>query len=82
MKAWRIGVLLFLLGSGLGWILRGAMAVASAQSDNVVRLLRSIDSRLERIDSRLERINRNTDDLSRNFDKVRDWDVIRVRPVK
>ncbi len=78
MQAWRLGFPLFLLGLLLGFwaglTVFKAMPTASAQSNEVVRLLRSIDSRLERI-------QRSTDDLSRNFDRVRDWNALRVRLV-
>lgn len=75
MKAWRIGALLFLLGVGLGWLLRGMMPAAFAQTDEKVRLLRSIDERLKEI-------AKNVKNLDYNLDRVRDWDALRVRPVK
>ncbi len=78
MQAWRLGSLLFLLGLslglGVGLNFSKAMPTASAQSDEAVRLLRSIDIRLERI-------QRNTYDLSRSFDRGRDWNALRVKLV-
>ncbi len=76
MSTWRLGSLLFLLGLGiglgLGYIVGNGLPVASAQSDETVRLLRSIDERLRQI-------SRNVENLDRNIDRVRDWDALRVR---
>lgn len=76
MSTWRLGSLLFLLGLGLGFRLGCAVSSglpkANAQSDEAVRLLRSIDERLRQI-------SRNVENLDRNIDRVRDWDAIRVR---
>jgi hypothetical protein len=76
MSTWRLGSLLFLLGLGLGFGLGCAISnglpKANAQSDEAVRLLRSIDERLRQI-------SRNVENLDRNIDRVRDWDAIRVR---
>ncbi|MFA0758982.1 MAG: hypothetical protein PVTTEEND_000334 [Candidatus Fervidibacter sp.] len=76
MSTWRLGSLLFLLGLGiglgLGYTVGNGLPVASAQSDETVRLLRSIDERLRQI-------SRNVENLDRNIDRVRDWDALRVR---
>ncbi|MFA0751916.1 MAG: hypothetical protein SLRJCFUN_002319 [Candidatus Fervidibacter sp.] len=76
MSTWRLGSLLFLLGLGiglgLGYTIGSGLPIASAQSDETVRLLRSIDERLRQI-------SRNVENLDRNIDRVRDWDAIRVR---
>ncbi|MFA0731284.1 MAG: hypothetical protein LKKZDAJK_002579 [Candidatus Fervidibacter sp.] len=76
MSTWRLGSLLFLLGLGiglgLGYTIGSGLPIASAQGDETVRLLRSIDERLRQI-------SRNVENLDRNIDRVRDWDAIRVR---
>ena len=60
------------IGLGLGYAIGSVLPLASAQSDETVRLLRSIDERLRQI-------SRNVENLDRNIDRVRDWDAIRVR---
>ncbi len=82
MRSWRLTVLLFLLGLGLGLLVQMLFSPVHSQSSDVVYLLRSIDRRLESIERRLDRIERSTDNLSRNFDYVRDWNSVRVKVVK
>ncbi|MCS7192803.1 MAG: hypothetical protein NZ937_07475 [Armatimonadetes bacterium] len=82
MKAWRLALLIFLLGLGLGLSVHSLFSPAHSQGNDVVFLLRSIDRRLESIERRLERMERNVDNLNRNFDYVRDWNTIRVKVVK
>lgn len=76
MSTWRLGSLLFLLGLGLGfgmgYAIGDGLPKASAQNNEVVRLLRSIEERLQKI-------SRNVENLDRNIDRVRDWDALRVR---
>jgi hypothetical protein len=60
------------LGFGLGCAVSSGLPKANAQSDEAVRLLRSIDERLRQI-------SRNVENLDRNIERVRDWDAIRVR---
>lgn len=53
MSTWRLGSLLFLsglrIGLGLGYTIGSRLPIASAQGDETVRLLHSIDERLRQI---------------------------------
>ncbi|GBC98543.1 hypothetical protein HRbin17_01056 [bacterium HR17] len=76
MTDWRISVWLFFLGValgfGLGRALNTSLPHAVAQSDESTRLLRSIEQHLRHI-------SRSVENIDRNFDRVRDWDAVRVR---
>ncbi|MCS7224034.1 MAG: hypothetical protein NZ959_05695 [Armatimonadetes bacterium] len=71
----RMGVLLFVAGLLVGFLLSSLPVRVGAQSDEAVRLLRSIDERLRRI-------HLNTDELAYRFNYVRDGYALRVRPIK
>ncbi len=91
---WRLGLLLFLLGLGLGSLLPSVFSSRlysqfPSGDERVVSLLRSIDMhlqsierRVERTETYLERLTRTTETLSRNFDNVREWNAVRVRAVR
>ncbi|MCS6955610.1 MAG: hypothetical protein NZM44_04575 [Candidatus Calescibacterium sp.] len=69
----------FVLGFFTGFITYLIISFTVNAIDNSVYWLKIIDSRLEYIEKRATRIEEKLDTMNRNFEKVREYDKIRVK---